>query len=124
MIYHLGGGQTFKFPDERKLRIKGCTTKEDLRLAQPAEFDNDSEGQHAFIVGKDGSTTGLTFGRYTGLVSYTLDDGIESVQLSIYNSTAGKRGVELFAAKGDSGSLVWHITANGKAHIVGQLHSG
>ncbi|PFH47767.1 hypothetical protein AMATHDRAFT_151334 [Amanita thiersii Skay4041] len=47
--------------------------------------------------------------------------GIESVELGIYNS--GNKTVEVFSAKGDSGSLVWHMT-NGKAHIVGQLHSG
>jgi hypothetical protein len=29
----------------------------------------------------------------------------------------------VFAAKGDSGSLVWH-TRGGKAYIIGQLHSG
>ena len=119
MFYPLGGGPTtFKFPDERKLRIEGCATKEDL--AHPAEFD--SEGQRYLMVGKDGNTTDLTVGRYAGLVSFTRNEvGIESVELGIYNS--GNKSVEVFSAKGDSGSLVWHMT-NGKARIVGQLHSG
>jgi hypothetical protein len=119
MLYPLGGGPaTFKFPEERKLRIEGCATKEDL--ATPAEFD--SEGQRCLIVGKDGNTTDLTVGCYAGLVSFTHNEvGIESVELGIYNS--GVKNAEVFSAKGDSGSVVWH-TKNGKARIVGQLHSG
>ncbi|KAJ6598649.1 hypothetical protein B0H10DRAFT_2167577 [Mycena sp. CBHHK59/15] len=96
MFYPLGGGATtFKFPEERKLRIEGCATKEDL--ANPADA--------ALSSVKDGNTTDLTVGRYAGLVSFTLNEvGIESVEL------------------GRLGSLVWHTT-NGEAHIVGQLHS-
>ena len=119
MFYSPGGGATrFMIPVGGKLRIEGCATKEDL--ANPAEFD--SEGQRCLTVGKDGNTTDLTVGRYAGLVSFTLNEaGIESVELGIYNS--GVNNSEAFSAKGDSGSLVWHIK-NGKAHIVGQLHSG
>jgi len=119
MFYPRGGGATtFKFPQGRKLRIVGCATKEDF--ANPTEFD--SEGDRCFIVGKDGNTTELTVGRYAGLVSFTLNDvGIVSIELGIYN--AGLRQSEVFSAKGDSGSLVWH-TKDGKAYIVGQLHSG
>ena len=119
MFNPLGGGlTTFKFPTQRKLQIEGCTTKEDL--AHPAEFD--SEGQHCLMVGKDGNTTDLTIGHYAGLVSFTQNEvGIESIELGIYNS--GDKTVEVFSAKGDSGSLVWHMR-NGKAHIVGQLHTG
>ncbi|KAL5523207.1 hypothetical protein ACEPAF_1474 [Sanghuangporus sanghuang] len=99
-----GGATTFKFPRGRKLRIMGCATKEDL--ANPTE----------------GNTTDLTVGRYAGLVSFTLNDvGIVSVELGIYNS--GLKNAEVFSAKGDSGSIVWH-TKDGKAFIVGQLHSG
>ena len=120
MFYPRGGGvTTFKFPPGRKLRIVGCATKEDL--ANPTEFD--SEGERCFIVGKDGNTTDLTFGRYAGLVSFTLNNvGIVSVELGIYNS--GLKNAEVFSAKGDSGSLVWHMMDDGEAHIVGQLHSG
>ena len=119
MFFPPGGGATmFKFPEERKLRIEGCATKEDL--ANPVEFDG--EGQRCLIVGKDGNTTDLTVGCYAGLVSLTLNEVcIESVELGIYNS--GVKSAEAFSAKGDSGSLVWH-TRNGQAYIVGQLHSG
>jgi hypothetical protein len=119
LFYPLGGGATtFKYPEERKLRIEGCATKEEL--AKPEEFDSD--GQRCLIVGKDGNTTDVTVERYAGLVSFLLNKvGIESVELGIYNS-GGKNG-GAFSAKGDSGSLVWH-SKRGKARIVGQLHSG
>ncbi|KAG6328114.1 hypothetical protein ID866_10976 [Astraeus odoratus] len=119
MFYPVHGGPTtFKFPDERKLRIVGCATEEDL--ANPNEFD--SEGRRCLIVGKDGNTTDLTIGRYVGLVSFTRNPvGIESMELGICNS--GIKTVENFSDKGDSGSLVWHMK-NGKAYMVGQLHSG
>ena len=102
MFCPLGRGATmFKFPEERKLRIEGCATKEDL--AKPAEFD--SEGQRCLIAGKDGNTTDLTVGRYAGLMSFTLNEvGTESVELGIYNS-----GAKPFSAKGDSGSLIWQM---------------
>ncbi len=120
-MFYPGGGEstTFKFPEERKLRIVGCATKEDL--ASPAEFD--SEGQRCLIVGKDGNTTDLTVGRYAGLVSFVRNEaGIKSVELGIYNS--GHKTVDVFSDKGDSGALVWHTTEDGTARIVGQLHSG
>ncbi|KAF8337086.1 uncharacterized protein EI90DRAFT_3014028 [Cantharellus anzutake] len=86
------------------------------------DLELDSEGQRCLIVGKDGNSTDLTVGRYAGLVSFILNEvGIESVELGIYNS--GDKTTKVFSAKGDSGSLIWH-TMNGKARVVGQLHSG
>ena len=119
MFYPGTGGLTaFNYPEGRKLRIVGCASKEDL--AVPAEFD--SEGQRCLVVGKDGNSTDLTVGIYAGLESFALNEfGVESMELGIYNS--GKKSVKAFSAKGDSGSLVWHMK-DGKAHIVGQLHSG
>ena len=64
MFHPVGGGPTtFKYPEERKLRIVGHATKEDL--AAPAGFD--SEGQRYLVVGKDGNTADLTVGLYAGL---------------------------------------------------------
>lgn len=119
MFYSRGSGTTtFEYPEGRKLRIMGCATEEDL--ANPTEID--SEGQPCLSVGKDGNTTGLTFGQYAGLVSFALNEvGIPSVELGIYNM--GVKTLDAFSAKGDSGSLVWHIK-NGEAFIIGQLHSG
>ncbi|TBU29285.1 hypothetical protein BD311DRAFT_661627 [Dichomitus squalens] len=118
-MFHPGaGGRTaFKYPEEGKLKIHGCATKEDL--AVPTEFD--SQGQCCLMVGKDGNTTGLTVGRYAGLESFVRNAvGVESMELAIYNS--GNKAVEAFSAKRDSGSFVWHMK-DGKAYIVGQLHS-
>ena len=120
LFYPRGGSATtFKLPQSRKLRIVGCTTKEDLD--NPTELD--SEGKLCFIVAKDGNTTDFTVGRYSGLVTFTNNDtGVWSRELGIYNSSLKKD--EVFSAKGDSGSLVWRITKDGKGLIVGQLHSG
>lgn len=69
MFNPLGGGLTaFKFPEGRKLWIEGCATREEL--ANAAEVD--SEGERCLIVGKDGSSTDLTVGRYAGLASSLL----------------------------------------------------
>ncbi|KLO15878.1 hypothetical protein SCHPADRAFT_888176 [Schizopora paradoxa] len=106
------------YPEEQMLRVSGCTTKEELDV--PTEFD--SEGQRCLIVGKDGNTTDLAIGRFSGLESFiNHTNGVESKELAIYNS--GNKVVEVFSAKGDSGSLVWHMK-DGTARIVGQLHSG
>jgi hypothetical protein len=67
MSYPLCGPTTFKFPDEGKLWIKGCATKEDF--THPAELN--SEGQCCLMVGKDGNTTDLTVGCYAGLILFT-----------------------------------------------------
>ncbi|KIY71795.1 hypothetical protein CYLTODRAFT_418511 [Cylindrobasidium torrendii FP15055 ss-10] len=115
-MFQPGGQTTFRFPDEGKLRIVDCATEDDL--AHPTEFD--AEGQHCLMVGKDGSTTGLTVGRYAGLVSFLENEaGIVSRELAIYN--AGRASP--FSKKGDSGSLAWHLHGGG-ARMVGQLHSG
>ena len=58
---------------------------------------------------------------WSHILKPTLTAPIVSIELSIYNS--GLKNAEVFSAKGDSGSLVWH-TKDSKAYIVGQLHSG
>lgn len=115
MFYPQSNTRTaFKYPDARKLKIQGVVTRE--LLANPDLFD--SENRPCLIVGKDGTKTGLTFGRYAGLESFLCDElGVESIELGIYNW--GKNS-GVFADKGDSGALVWD--SNGR--VVGQLHSG
>ncbi|KII83389.1 hypothetical protein PLICRDRAFT_180471 [Plicaturopsis crispa FD-325 SS-3] len=46
-------------------------------------------------------------------------DLMSFVELALYNSSAD----DVFSAEGDSGALVWHAE-DGKARIVGWLHSG
>ncbi|KIM34169.1 hypothetical protein M408DRAFT_19118 [Serendipita vermifera MAFF 305830] len=104
----------FKYPEDRKLRIEGVVSRE--LLDDPDLFD--SENQPCLIVGKDGTKTGLTFGRYAGLESYVCDDlGVETMELGIYNLEKNARA---FSDKGDSGALIW----DGNGRALGQLHSG
>jgi len=115
MFYPQSGGRTtFEWPTNRQLRINSCLTRELLDV--PDCFD--SSGEPCLIVMKDGNTTDLTVGRYSGLEAYLCDDlGIESVELAIYNYD---RQSDSFADKGDSGSLVF----DGQGRMVGILHSG
>ena len=115
MFYPLNNSMpVFKFPPNRQLRITGWVTRE--RLAKPDCFDSNSK--RCLIVMKDGNTTDLTVGRYAGLEAYLCDElGKESTELAIYNYN--KQSGD-FAAKGDSGSLIF----DGKGNMVGILHSG
>ncbi|KAM5531085.1 hypothetical protein V8D89_015250 [Ganoderma adspersum] len=107
-------GIPFKYPVGRKFKVQGVVTPE--LLANPDLYDSD--GQRCLVVGKDGTKTGLTFGRYAGLVSFLCDElGVESIELGIYN---WGKNAGVFSDKGDSGALVW----DGLGRIVGQLHSG
>ncbi|KAF5370697.1 hypothetical protein D9758_002097 [Tetrapyrgos nigripes] len=108
------GRKTFKYPENRQLKINGIVMRE--LLANPDLFD--SEGQPYLIVLKDGCTTDLTIGRYAGLESFLCDeDGVESIELAIYNYV---KMVGPFSAKRDSGSLIF----DGLGRMVGLLHSG
>lgn len=112
----------FEVPVFRQFRISGIVTRE--QLANP-EFE--SEDQTNFTVLKHGCATKLTVGRYAGLESYVCDeDGVESVELAIYNYCRYNHGQHEyrqwsgpFAAKGDSGSLIF----DSRGRMVGLLHS-
>jgi hypothetical protein len=115
MFYPQSNTRTaFKYPGGRMYEIERVAPPE--LLANPDMFDN--EGRPCLIVGKDGTKTGLTFGRYAGLESYLCNDlGVESIELGIYN---WGKNFPVFSNKGDSGALIW----DGNHHAVGQLHSG
>ncbi|KAF9075531.1 hypothetical protein BDP27DRAFT_1380708 [Rhodocollybia butyracea] len=105
---------TFKYPYQGLLRINGCVTRE--LLANPDCLD--SNNQPCLIVMKDGNTTDLTVGRYSGTEAYLCDErGVESIELAIYNYDKDSGS---FSAKGDSGSLIF----DGLGKMVGILHSG
>ncbi|KAG8941346.1 hypothetical protein FRC04_004592 [Tulasnella sp. 424] len=114
-FYPQSGGMTsFKYPTGRKLKIRGTIDRE--LLAKPDMYDSD--GQPCIIVGKDGTKTGITFGRYAGLESFLCDElGVESRELGIYN---WDKNSGVFSDKGDSGALIW----DGLGRMLGQLHSG
>lgn len=105
---------SFKYPTNHLFRILGFVTAD--QLAKPALYDE--QGDAAFSVAKDGKTTDLTFGRYSALEAYTCDNfnhGSWEVPVFNYDRKSGD-----FAAKGDSGSLIFN--AGGK--MVAVLHSG
>ena len=104
----------YRFPANRLLKIGEPLTRE--LLTKPDCLDEN--GDPTYIVGKIGSKTGLTLGRYSGLEGYiNPENGIESRELVIYNydKTSGD-----FSNHGDSGSLVW----TGHGDGVAILHSG
>ncbi|TRM59650.1 hypothetical protein BD626DRAFT_633163 [Schizophyllum amplum] len=133
-------GTAFQFPTNRQLRINGVLTRDELLAGTRDTVDShgagdtvDSHGDPTMVVMKVGGTTDLTVGRFAGLEAYICDAaGVESVALAIYNyeispagpasaSAASTKGASrIFAAKGDSGSLVF----NGEGRMVGILHSG
>ena len=96
-------------------------------LAVPEEFDNEGERiiSGAMTYGQQGvkrkhHRPHCRVLQYAGLESFTLNSvGVEFKELAIYNS--GSKAIEVFSAKGDSGSLVWHMK-DGKAYTIGQLH--
>jgi len=79
----------------------------------------DSTGDRCILVIKNGTSTGVTIGRATGIQSFVRDDdtGKVSREWAIYNYDS-KSGV--FSAPGDSGSIV----AGGLGRIGGMLHGG
>jgi len=105
---------SFKYPANHLFRILGVVTAK--RLANPDFYDE--QMNPAFIVAKNGQSTDLTFGRYSGLETYLCDKfDHESIEVAIYNFD--KRSGD-FSAKGDSGSLIFN--AEGKMFAI--LHSG
>ncbi|CAE6475016.1 unnamed protein product [Rhizoctonia solani] len=104
-----------KFPSDMKLRLRGTVKPEDL--SNPIGVDK--FGNARTIVGKDGSTTHLSWGNLVGVEAYLCNEfGHESKELAIYNGSMTDR--TNFSAKGDSGAPIWNV----KGEIVGFLHSG
>lgn len=79
----------------------------------------DSTGDRCLLVIKNGTSTGVTIGRATGIQSFVRDDdtGEVSREWAIYNYDS-KSGV--FPTPGDSGSIV----VGGLGRIGGMLHGG
>ncbi len=105
---------SFEYPTNHLLRILGFVTAD--QLAKPVPYEE--QGDAPFIVAKDGQSTDLTFGRYSALEAYTCDKFNHcSWEVPVFNYNSKSRN---FAAKGDSGSLIFN--AGGKMLAV--LHSG
>ena len=108
------GSTNFKYPHNGRLRIRGSATKDEL--ANPNSPN--------ILVLKDGTATDLTIGRCAGLESATrARDGTRSIEIAVFNYSQGKS----FSRKGDSGSLIFDGTGDGKGgqgRMVALLHAG
>ena len=90
-----------------QLPLRGTVKSQDL--SNP--IGNDEFGNARIIVGKDGSTTGLTWGNLVGVEAYLCDEfGHESQELAIYNGSKTDR--TNFSASGDSGAPIWKLKVN------------
>ncbi len=112
------GRDSFKFPPDGVMQIRGVVKEKELRY--PTMLDKN--GEECLIVVKDGKTTGLTFGRGTGIESFVRiysDYGIFSTSMEVAIYPHSHRGGP-FSDTGDSGPIV--VDSYGR--IVGLLTGG
>ncbi|KAF8158037.1 hypothetical protein B0H34DRAFT_749405 [Crassisporium funariophilum] len=95
------GQPTFKYPSDRLLALHDMIPEEHMR--EPDTLDQDKET--CLIVIKDGSATGVTIGRATGMFSFVRADlsSQGSKEWAIYNYNYKSL---VFSGPGDSGSII------------------
>ncbi|KAF9493988.1 hypothetical protein BDN71DRAFT_1483222 [Pleurotus eryngii] len=101
------------WPDHHQLRIHDVVSSTHMMPPDDTEMGDD-----VHIVGKYSNATNFTLGRYSGLEAYICDDfGRESTEVAVlnYDKKSGN-----FAAKGDSGALIF----TSKGRMLAVLHSG
>jgi hypothetical protein len=118
MYPHPKARTTFTYPRGRLFQLRDIVKEDELR--HPTMLD--ANGEECLLVVKNGTSTGVTIGRATGIMSfvreYFEDDAHEtSMELAIY-PYGNKDGA--FSAPGDSGSII----ADSKGRIVGHLTGG
>ena len=118
MDHRIGADPTFKYPDDRLLRLRDLIS-EDL-MCNPDMLDHD--GESCLLVMKNGNTTGVTIGRATGIFSFVrqyFDNNTHqsSKEWAIlpYDYKSG-----VFSTPGDSGSII----ADSRGRIGGLLTAG
>jgi hypothetical protein len=106
---------TFKYPDDRLLKLQGIIPEDEPR--NPDILDRN--GESCCFVIKNGNATDVTIGRATGIFSYVRqyfpnDTRQTSMEWAIlpYDNKSG-----VFSAPGDSGSII----ADGRGRIGGPL---
>src|SRR5260221_13592335 len=112
------GRDFFKFPPDGVMQIRGVVKEKELRY--PTMLDKN--GEECLIVVKDGKTTGLTFGRGTGIESFVRiysDYGIFSTSMEVAIYPHSHRGGP-FSGTGGSGPIVF----DNYGCIVGLLTRG
>ncbi|KAI0760742.1 hypothetical protein C8Q74DRAFT_251673 [Fomes fomentarius] len=109
------GPTTFKYPDDRLLRLHDTISKE--LMIEPDMLDHNNDP--CLLVIKNGNATDVTIGRATGIFSFVRDDesGKESMEWAIYNYDSKS---DVFSAPGDSGSII----VDGRGRVGGMLTGG
>jgi hypothetical protein len=109
---------TFKYPDDRLLRLRDFISEDLMR--KPDMVDHNKEP--CLLVIKNGKTTGVTIGRATGIFSYVREYvNNKADQMSMewailpYDNKSG-----VFSDLGDSGSII----VDGLGRIGGLLTGG
>ncbi|KAF8342912.1 uncharacterized protein EI90DRAFT_804213 [Cantharellus anzutake] len=118
MYPHAETRADFKYPRGGLMQLRDFVKDGELR--HPTMLD--ANGEHCFIVVKNGATTAVTLGRATGIESFVReykDYAIHStsMEIAVY-SYSHKDGA--FSASGDSGSVV----GDANSRIVGMLTGG
>ncbi|KAF8345616.1 hypothetical protein F5887DRAFT_917279 [Amanita rubescens] len=108
----------FQYPEDRLLKLQDLIEEDEMREPDTVDIN----GERCLLVIKNGSTTGITIGRATGIFSYVRNYGHNrtshtSTEWAIlpYDNKSGA-----FSARGDSGSII----ADGRGRIGGLLTGG
>jgi len=116
---HHASRAQFTYPEDKLMPLRGFVDHGEL--CKPTMLDANEEA--CLIVVKNGAATGVTFGRASGIESFTRDyddlGGIKSTsrEIAIY-SYSKEDGA--FSCCGDSGSVI----ADANHRIVGMLTGG
>lgn len=109
---------SFKYPPGGLLQVKGVVSKKEL--LDPKQ--RDANGDPCLLVIKNGTATGVTLGRGTGLQSIVRTynkQGVEATSWELAIYPYDKEHAP-FSQGGDSGSIV----VDGEGQIVGMITGG
>lgn len=114
----LDAAMSFKYPDDRLLPLRGVISEDVMH--NPDEVDDD--GEASLFVIKNGSATGVTIGRATGVFSYVREYFANNTHRTSkewailpYDRKSG-----VFSETGDSGAII----VDGHGQIGGLLTGG
>lgn len=119
---HVQYRTSFRYPVGGLLQLRGVVSEDELRRPRMLE----KNGEPCLFVIKNGSATGVTIGRATGIESFVREYDTHphnyairstSMELAIYSYS--KRDGP-FSARGDSGSVI----ADPNGRVVGILTGG
>ncbi|KAF5329343.1 hypothetical protein D9619_009277 [Psilocybe cf. subviscida] len=117
-------GDELEYPMDGLLQATGIVSDDEMRNPQGV----DAQGERCLLVAKNGSTTGVTFGRVNGLESFRRDPATKHVSIALavlpyihwHGDDRRGRASRRFSAPGDDGAVV--LASDGR--IVGILTGG